>query len=153
MRLTLHTDYAFRALMFLCANRERLSTIDEIAKFYNISRNHLVKVLNTLVKESFIEAIRGKGGGLRLAKDSEKISLGKIIRITEPDFILVECFSSNNSCILTPICQLKHILNQAINNFLKELDGYFLSDLTLDKDRILSLEQPGLLHESIKILK
>lgn len=153
MRLTLHTDYAFRALMFLCSNKERLSTIAEIAKFYNISRNHLVKVINTLVKGNFIEAIRGKGGGLRLANNSEKISLGKIIRITEPDFILVECFSSNNSCILTPICQLKHILSQAINNFLKDLDGFSLSDLSLDKDRILLLEQPGILNDSNRTKK
>ncbi len=139
MRLTIHTDYAFRILMFLAVNNERLCTVEEIAKIYKISKNHLVKVTNTLVKAGFIEAIRGKGGGLRLAQNLEKLSVGTIIRITEPDFALVECFLARNSCIVTPICQLKHILNQAINNFLKELDNHNLTELITDKNKMVLL--------------
>jgi len=136
MRLTIHTDYVFRTLIFLTINNERLCTVDEIAKVYKISKNHLFKVVNTLVKAEFVETIRGKGGGLRLAKNLEGLSLGAIIRITEPDFALVECFLSKNSCVITPICQLKHILNQAVDNFLKELDNYNLNELISNKEKI-----------------
>lgn len=136
MRLTIHTDYIFRTLIFLTVNNERLCTVDEIAKAYKISKNHLFKVVNTLVKAGFVETIRGKGGGLRLAKNLEGLSLGAIIRITEPDFALVECFLSKNSCVITPICQLKHILNQAVDNFLKELDNYNLNELISNKEKI-----------------
>jgi len=136
MRLTIHTDYAFKVLAFLIVNNERLCTVEEIAKVYKISKNHLFKVTNTLVKSGFIEAIRGKGGGLRLAKNTEELSLGTVIRITEPDFALVECFLSKNSCVITPICQLKHILNQALENFLKELDNYNLNELIANKEKV-----------------
>jgi Rrf2 family nitric oxide-sensitive transcriptional repressor len=130
MRLTLHTDYAFRILMYLAANDKRLTTIDEIANYYKISKNHLVKVVNKLVKAGFIEAIRGKGGGMRLGLEAEKINLGSVIRVTEPDFALVECLSTSNSCVLTSICGLKHILNNAMNNFIKELEKYNIKEVT-----------------------
>ena len=123
----------------MTVNNGRLCTVEEVAKVYKISKNHLFKVTNTLVKAGFIEAIRGKGGGLRLAKNLEGLSLGAIIRITEPDFALVECFLPKNSCVITPTCQLKHILNQAVENFLKELDNYNLYELILNKEKTLLL--------------
>ena len=139
MRLTLHTDYAFRILMHLTANNESLSTIDQIAKIYNISKNHLVKVVNTLVKAGFVKTIRGKGGGLCLAFKPKEINLGAVVRATEPDFALVECFLPTNSCIISPTCGLKHIFNKAISNFLKELDSYNLHDLSLNKEKIAGI--------------
>ncbi len=139
MRLSLHTDYAFRTLMYLAVNDKHLSTIDEIAKTYNISRNHLVKVVNTLVKAGFIDTVRGKGGGLKLAHQPNQINVGAVVRITEPDFAIVECFlSQKNSCIITPICELKHIFKKAVNNFLAELDCYNLNDLIKNKKKTLS---------------
>jgi Rrf2 family nitric oxide-sensitive transcriptional repressor len=116
--------------MYLAANDKRLSTIDEIANMHKISKNHLVKVVNKLVKAGFIEAIRGKGGGMRLRLEAVKINLGSVIRVTEPDFALVECFTHSNTCVLTTICGLKHILNNAMKNFIKELEGYNLKDVS-----------------------
>lgn len=130
MRLTLHTDYALRLLMHLALAPGRLVTISEVAEAYAISRNHLVKVAHELGKQGFVETLRGRGGGLRLARAPEDISIGHVVRVMEEDFRIVECFdSSTSSCCIAPACRLKHLLREALDAWIAVLDGATLADL------------------------
>lgn len=133
MQLTKFTDYSFRTLMYAEAAGGELVTIDEISSVFGISRSHLMKVVNTLTKEGFLTAIRGRSGGLRLARPADKIRLGDILRATEPDFALVECFKSGSPCVITRSCRLNRILDRTFKGFLEELDNYTLADITLDQ--------------------
>lgn len=131
MQLTLYTDYSLRVLVYLSLNPERSSTISEIADFYQVSRNHLVKVVHNLSLKQHIISSRGKGGGLRLARAPELINIGAVIRDTEPNFHVVECFNGEtpNTCVVEPICRLKGILGKASDQFLKTLDAYSIADI------------------------
>ncbi|PPA70798.1 RrF2 family transcriptional regulator [Jeotgalibacillus proteolyticus] len=131
MKLTLYTDYSLRVLIYLAAKRENeLSTIQEIAGAYQISKNHLVKVTHELGKMSLIETVRGRNGGIRLAKDTAEINIGAVVRKTEEDFHLVECFDpKSNQCVISPVCGLKHVLHKALEAYFVVLDGYTLEDL------------------------
>jgi Rrf2 family nitric oxide-sensitive transcriptional repressor len=130
LRLTLHTDYALRMLMLLALEPDALHTIEEIASRYRISRNHLMKVTQTLAGAGFVESLRGRGGGLRLGKPAAEIILGEVIRATEDGFNLVECFDrKNNSCMVAPVCGLRGPLEEALLAFLAALDRYSLADL------------------------
>ncbi|MBX3447582.1 MAG: Rrf2 family transcriptional regulator [Parvibaculaceae bacterium] len=130
MRLTMHTDYALRLLMHLALAPDRLVTISEVAEAYAISRNHLVKVAHELGKEGFVETVRGRGGGLRLARLPEQIGIGEVVRAMEEDFRIVECFDRKiNACCIAPACRLKHLLADALNAWLAVLDGATLADL------------------------
>jgi Rrf2 family nitric oxide-sensitive transcriptional repressor len=131
MRLTNFSDYALRVLMYAAARSDRLITIEETAEVYGISRAHLMKVANQLTRSGFLKATRGRTGGLALAKRPEKIRLGDVIRATEPDFALVECFTPESNCLITPRCRLKGVLKEALNSFVKTLDRYTLADLIL----------------------
>jgi Rrf2 family nitric oxide-sensitive transcriptional repressor len=129
MRLTRYTDYALRVLLYLGANPDRLSTINEIAAYHNISRNHLMKVVHQLGSWGYIDTLRGKGGGIRLAHKPEEIMLGDVVRHTEGNLEIVECFTAGNSnCIIQPGCRLKSVLNEALTSFLATLDLYTLAD-------------------------
>ena len=112
VRLTVYTDYSLRTLLYLAIHDfEYLATIQEIADTYNISKNHLMKVTYDLGKLGYIETIRGRGGGIRLAVDPTSITIGQVVRQTEDDFNIVECFNrEQNLCIISPACKLKHIL-------------------------------------------
>jgi Rrf2 family transcriptional regulator, nitric oxide-sensitive transcriptional repressor len=129
MRLTRYTDYAFRTLMYLALKKDELATIQEIADRYDISNNHLMKVVHQLGRAGYIETTRGKGGGIRLAKKPSQIGVGEVVRHTEPDLDLVECFGTGATCRLTPACVLKSALRKGIKAFLRELDHYTLADL------------------------
>jgi len=130
MQLTRHTDYSLRILMYMASNPDQLVTVAELASFYTISRNHLVKVVQGLVKHGFVSTIQGQQGGMQLAKKSDKISIGKVIRCMENHFDIVECFDpENDACILTGVCKLKNILSHATENYLKELDKVSLADV------------------------
>ena len=131
MRLTNFSDYTLRLLMFAAAQQERLITIEETAKVYGISRAHLMKIANLLTQAGYLKAVRGRSGGLELAKRPEKIRLGEILRLTEPDFALVECFGAGNQCVITSRCRLKGALNKALASFVATLDCYTLADLVL----------------------
>src|SRR5690554_4789521 len=126
MRLTLYTDYSLRILLFLgMKEKEKLSTIQEIADTYNISKNHLMKVTHDLGQLGLIETIRGRGGGIRLNVDPKEINIGQVVRHTEEDFHIVECFDKdNNMCKISPSCQLKHALHEAMIAFISVLDKY-----------------------------
>jgi Rrf2 family nitric oxide-sensitive transcriptional repressor len=130
MRLTLHTDHALRMLMLLAIEPDALHTIEEIARRYGISRNHLMKIAQTLVQTGFIESLRGRGGGLRLARAAESINLGALVRATEGSFALVECFDrEHNTCLIISACGLRGPLEEALQAFLAVLDRYSLDDL------------------------
>ncbi len=131
MQLTNFSDYALRVLMYAAAQKDRLITIEETAALYGISRAHLKKVVNLLTRTGYLEAVRGRSGGLTLAKRPNKIRLGDVIRMTEPDFAMVECFLPGNRCLITPRCRLRHALKEALGAFTATLDRYTLADLIL----------------------
>lgn len=131
MNITQHTDYALRLLIYLGANPDRRVTIKEVAERFEISRSHLMKVVNELVTEGFVDGARGKGGGLRLARPPQQIVLGDVVRRMEPGFELVECFRENSRCLLNSGCQLKNALQNALQAFLGALDAVTLADLIL----------------------
>jgi Rrf2 family nitric oxide-sensitive transcriptional repressor len=132
MRLTSWTDYSLRVLMFCaaCEQRERPPTISEIAEAHGISRSHLTKIVMTLAGMGLLETSRGRGGGLRLLKPARTIVLGEVVRQTETDFTLVECFDpESNTCRLSGLCRLKGALHGAMAAYLQVLDGITLADL------------------------
>lgn len=132
MQLSLHSDYALRVLMALAAEERRLS-VDEIARRYAISRNHLAKVAQRLQGEGLIETFRGRGGGMRLALPAEEIVVGDVVRRFENLEGFVGCFAAGSGCTINGICALKPALNGALEAFLTHLDGFRLSDLVPDR--------------------
>lgn len=145
MNITQHTDYALRLLMYLGACPERRVTIREVAERFEISRSHLMKVVTELVAKGFVDGVRGKGGGLMLARSPAAIGLGEVVRQMEPCLELLECFGTGSRCLLDPVCRLKGALGQALQAFLAELDRTTLADL-LGHDgqlqRTLGLDEP-----------
>ncbi|MGM9924943.1 MAG: Rrf2 family transcriptional regulator [Bacillus sp. (in: firmicutes)] len=140
MRLTSYTDYSIRVLLYLTIHDNKLSTIQDIAEAYGISKNHLMKIIYNLGKLGYIETIRGRNGGIRLAKLPADINIGLLVRETEEDFNIVECFSNDhNNCPLTSICRLKGVLHQAMLAFLQVLDAYTLDDLAKNKIKMREL--------------
>jgi Rrf2 family nitric oxide-sensitive transcriptional repressor len=131
MRLTNFTDFALRLLMYAAAHDDQLITIEEASKVYNISRAHLMKITNVLTRAGFLKTVRGRYGGLTLAKPPPKIRLGDVVRVTEPDFTLVECLGPDNQCVITRTCRLRGILHEGLDAFTAVLDKYTLADLML----------------------
>ncbi|MBM7552256.1 Rrf2 family transcriptional regulator [Thalassobacillus pellis] len=144
MRLKKYTDYALRVLIYTASKPEgELASIKEISRVFDISENHLGKIVHQLNKLELIETIRGRLGGLRLAKNPEEINIGSVVRTMEDDFLLLECFDrENNECVITPGCKLKDVLNDALKAFLNVLDHYTLADL---------LENQGVLKHLMSI--
>ncbi len=133
VQLTQYTDYALRVLLYAAENSERLITVGEIANFHQISRNHLMKVASELVSLGYLEALRGRGGGLRLARQPKDIVLGKLIRQLEPNFFLAECFGpGKGGCVVSSDCRLKSALNEALQEFMKSLDRKTLATVLSD---------------------
>ncbi|MCC7426266.1 MAG: Rrf2 family transcriptional regulator [Alphaproteobacteria bacterium] len=132
MRLTSFTDYALRVLMYAAAHNDRLATIEETARAYGVSRAHLMKIVNQLTRAGLLRGVRGRTGGFELAQPPQRIRLGAVVRATEPDFALVECFGQRNSCVITARCRLSGVLQEALDSFLRTLDRYTLADLALD---------------------
>lgn len=131
MRLTAFTDYCLRTLIFVALKGDALTTIDEIAEHHKINRNHLVKVVFRLGQLGYLQTSRGKGGGIRLASEPSQLSLGTLVRRTEQDFALVECFPGRDClCVIDPACVLKNALRAALEAFFKVLDRYTIADLT-----------------------
>lgn len=131
MRLTLHTDYALRTLIYLGLRPGQRVSIHEVAQAHRISENHLVKVVHNLGRGGFVETLRGRGGGLRLARPPEKIRIGDVVRFTEEDMALVACFQTpdGGGCALINACRLQSLLGEALGAFLTVLDGKTLADL------------------------
>lgn len=130
MQLTRFTDYSLRVLIYLGLQQDRLVTISEIASTFGISENHLMKVVHRLGTQGYIETVRGKGGGMRLARPPELINIGLVVRDTEENMDIAECFGTGSSkCFLLPSCVLRTALTQARQSFLATLDLYRLADL------------------------
>ena len=130
MRLTVHSDFALRLLMYLALSDGRLATIADVAARYGISRNHLMKVAYNLGVAGYIETVRGRSGGLRLARPAQDINLGDVVRSTEPDMALVPCFKPiEEDCAIASCCGLRGALARANATFLAVLDEYSLADL------------------------
>lgn len=140
MRLTTFSDYSLRVLMYLGVHGERLATIGEVARAYGVSENHLVKVVHHLAQHGYIQTTRGKGGGMRLARPPEKINVGEVVRGTEENLTLVECFDrATSDCRIEPACVLKGILSRAIDAFFAALERYTLADLLVTKPRLAKM--------------
>ena len=149
MRLTRFTDYSLRVLIYLGLNGSETSevgcsqggraTIREISEAYSISRNHLMKVVSNLTRMGYINARRGPGGGITLARSASEINLARVVQDTEDDMNLVECFCGPDQCIIQPVCQLRKALNEALEAYLKTLRDYSLQDLLKPADDLIPL--------------
>jgi Rrf2 family nitric oxide-sensitive transcriptional repressor len=130
MRLAEYTDYTLRVLMYCATHRHDLVTIGELAEHHGLSKNHLMKVVNDLARQGLVETTRGRGGGLRLLKAPESIRIGDVVRASETDFRLVECFDLRTSaCTLMPSCRLKLLFDDALRAYFDALDGATLADM------------------------
>jgi Rrf2 family transcriptional regulator, nitric oxide-sensitive transcriptional repressor len=129
MRLAHMTDCAIRLLVYVGQRDERLCTIAEVAAAYRLSETHLMKITHQLALAGWLRTVRGKGGGIRLAKPPEQIPLGAVVRTMEPDFALVECFAAGNTCTLTGDCVLAGVMGGALQRFMEHLDSHTLADV------------------------
>lgn len=142
MRLTQYTDYSLRVLMYLGMRAGGLCTVAEIADAYGISRNHLTKVVHELGRAGYVETVRGRGGGLRLARAPGAIRIGDVVRRMEEDFDIVACFGAGRSegksgCVIAPDCRLAGMFDESLHAFLAVLDRYTLADLLAAPDTLL----------------
>ena len=130
MRLAEYTDYTLRVLMYCAAHRDRLVTIAEIADTHEVSKNHLMKIVNDLARQGVLATTRGRGGGLRLVRDPEDIRIGDVVRSAETDFRLVECFDPDtNTCVISSTCRMRGLLGRALDAYFAELDSATLQDM------------------------
>lgn len=130
MNLTLHTDYSLRILLYLAEHTERPVSTREISEAYGISRTHLVRVVQTLQSHGFVRAATGRAGGIALARDPAAINIGEVVKKTEPNFRIVECFDlARNTCRILPVCSLRGVLESALQSFFETLDQHTLADL------------------------
>lgn len=141
MNLKKYTDYALRVLLFTGMKAdEELTSIKEISRVFDISQHHLGKIVFELNKMGLIETIRGRNGGIRLAKPAEEINVGLLVRQLENDFVLLECFDKGqNHCVISPGCTLKHVLNRALHAFFKVLEEYTIKDLIENEEELKAL--------------
>ncbi|SRR5579883_1887858 len=138
MQLTQFTDYGLRSLMYLAIQPDKLCNVQEIAEYYDISKNHLVKVVHRLAQLGYITSSRGKGGGLRLAREPKTIQLGTLVMALEPNMNLVECFNrETNTCTIADICRLKNFLADANKAFINSLNQRTLADAIINKTQFL----------------
>ena len=137
MRLTRFTDYSLRVLIYLGLKDDGRVTIKEISDAYDISRNHLMKVVSLLTRMGYVDARRGPGGGIALARAAQAIVIPDVVRDMEDDLTLVECFCAEGSCIIKPVCELKSALSKALNAYLQTLERYTLQDLIQPKAKLV----------------
>lgn len=139
MRLTTFTDYTLRTLIYLALRPQTLVTIADIAEAYDISVNHLMKVVHQLSVAGDAATVRGQHGGLRLGRPAELINIGNVVRRTEPDMHLVACFGEEQRCVIQDGCVLQHALGDALRAFLAVLDRYTLADLVAPQQALAGL--------------
>ena len=133
VKLTTFTDYSLRVLIHLAAGPNRRFTVAEIARAFGISANHLVKVVHFLGRQGWIATVRGKGGGILLARPPGEIRVGDVVRDTQGAAMPAECFAPDGgSCVLGGACRLKGVLREAVVAFYAVLDRYTLADLAAE---------------------
>lgn len=130
MNITRFTDYALRVLVYLDVSQDQPARIQDVADSYDISKNHLMKVVQVLSAEGYVRATRGKNGGIALNRPSDQINIGELVRYFEAGSKLVECFGQDNQCVITPACQLKQMFAGAMDQFFTHLEQFTLADLT-----------------------
>ena len=141
MRLTRYTDYSLRVLIHLALHDDRLCSIGEMSRTYDVSHNHLMKVVNALARDGFIQTVRGRAGGMRLARPPEEITVGEVVRRTEEGFELADC----SGCALSPACGLTSVLAKGMQAMIAVFDSFTIADLLTDKDvmrRLINRESP-----------
>ena len=139
MRLTTFSDYSMRVMMYLGLQRNQLSTIAEIAKAYSISENHLTKVVHQLALRVYVETVRGKGGGLRLAREPQAINIGEMIKDSEGDLSFLPCMDTKSDCCIQPACKLIGILKEAQDALFAVLNKYTLADLLIQESSLIEI--------------
>ena len=137
MKLTRFTDYSLRVLIYLGLKDDGRVTIKEISDAYSISRNHLMKVVSLLTRMGYVDARRGPGGGIALARTANDIVIADVIRDMEDDLNLVECFCDESNCIIQPVCTLKSALGRALDAYLGTLEAYTLKDLIQPRNQLV----------------
>lgn len=143
MRLTLHTDYALRMLMYLALHRDRPCRVTDVAADYGISRNHLLKVALKLGRLGYLATARGRAGGIALARPPEEINIGQVVRQMEDGFDLTECMRRGGRCAITPACRLKGVVARALEAFLSVFDSHSLADLVGNGSELIALLELG----------
>ncbi len=140
MHLSTFTDYALRVLIYAAARAPEQVSLTELAEAYGISRNHLIQVVRKLGHLDYLHTARGRGGGIRLGKPAEDITIAEIVKVTEPGFDMAECFKKEggNRCRLTPVCTLRGVLSEATQAFLDTLEQTTLADIVADRRRVLA---------------
>jgi len=139
MRLTRQTNYAIRILMYCAANEGKLSRVPDIAKAYALSDLFLFKILQPLVEHGFVETVRGRNGGVRLAKDAGDITLFDVVRVTEENFAMAECFEDGSECPLIDACGVNEALRKALNAFFEVLASYTIQDVVASRPNMRNL--------------
>ncbi len=143
MKLMAFTNYALRTMQMAAMRAPGLTRIDDVASAHRISRPHMVKVVHTLGQAGFLETVRGRGGGFRLARDAGKISVGDVVRLTEGPIVLVECFHApTNTCPLIGICRLSRKLNEATEAFMGVLDAVSIAEIAANREDLLARLAP-----------
>jgi Rrf2 family transcriptional regulator, nitric oxide-sensitive transcriptional repressor len=157
MHLTTFTDYSLRVLIHVAAQPGRRSTVDEIAQVFDIKRNHLTKVVHFLGRQGWLTTVRGKGGGLELARAPHEVVIGRVVREAEGADRPAECFDrTRNTCPITRICRLKGVLKEATSAFHAVLDGYTLADLVHNQralSQVLFVPRPPLPAPTLKAIR
>lgn len=149
MHLTTFTDYTLRVLMYVALDRTRLATIPEIAAAYGISQNHLMKVVHHLARSGMVESVRGKGGGIRLARSAETIRIGEIVRATEGDAPIVQCLGTDtHACRIADVCRLARVLAEGFDALYESLNRYTLADLTRNRRALAAVLVPAPPHRA-----
>jgi Rrf2 family iron-responsive transcriptional regulator len=153
MRLTQQTSYSIRILLYCAANPDSNSRIKDIAATYSISELHLFKIMHVLVESGFVETIRGRNGGIRLARPANAISIGEVVRATESNFFLTDCFdTANRDCPLVDSCGVNRILAEALRAFFAVLDSYTIADVAKDRGQLrglLDLDHEPSIHSMV----
>ena len=140
MKLTAFTDYSLRVLIYLAAEPSRRATIAEVAAVFDVSENHLTKVVHFLGRQGWLANVRGKGGGMQLAMDARHVVIGRVVRATEGEALPAECFGKDGSaCTIVKACRLRGVLKEAVDAFYAVLDRYTLADLVHNRHALAQI--------------
>lgn len=140
MRLTLQTDYALRMLMYLAVRQGLPCRVTDVAAAYGISRNHLLKVTLRLGRLGYVTTLRGRKGGIALARQPKDVNLGEVVRLMEDDFALTECMRQDGGlCVISPACKLKGVVGRALEAFIAVFDGFTLADVVHNRSTLAAL--------------